>query len=128
MDGSANALPVAAPAGGRRPRDLRADVFRGLALWFIFIDHIPDNWLGHATLRNFALCDATEAFVLLAGYAGGGLGLTAVGAQRSELVGTAAGGVAYRLPSGLDLFASASAQTGRDDHQETITAGVRLRF
>ncbi len=64
----------------------------------------------------------------LAGYAGGGLGLTAVGAQRSELVGTAAGGVAYRLPSGLDLFASASAQTGRDDHQETITAGVRLRF
>jgi hypothetical protein len=64
----------------------------------------------------------------LAGYAGGGLGLTAVGAQRTELVGTAAGGVAYRLPSGLDLYASASAQTGRDDHQETITAGVRLRF
>ncbi len=64
----------------------------------------------------------------LAGYAGGGLGLTAVGAQRSELVGTAAGGVAYRLPGGLDVYASASAQTGRDDHQETITAGVRLRF
>lgn len=64
----------------------------------------------------------------LAGYAGGGLGLSAVGASRSELVGTAAGGVAYRLPSGLDLFASASAQTGRDDHQETISAGVRLRF
>ncbi|MEG8041258.1 autotransporter outer membrane beta-barrel domain-containing protein [Sphingomonas sp. LR60] len=64
----------------------------------------------------------------LAGYAGGGLGLTAVGAARTELVGTAAGGVGYRLPSGLDLFASASAQTGRDDHQETISAGVRLRF
>ncbi|MEH3124186.1 MAG: autotransporter outer membrane beta-barrel domain-containing protein [Sphingomonas phyllosphaerae] len=64
----------------------------------------------------------------LAGYAGGGLGLTAVGAARGELVGTAAGGVGYRLPSGLDLFASASAQTGRDDHQETISAGVRLRF
>ncbi|MDR6789733.1 hypothetical protein J2Y58_003108 [Sphingomonas sp. BE138] len=64
----------------------------------------------------------------LAGYAGGGLGLSAVGAARGELVGTAAGGVAYRLPGGLDLYASASAQTGRDDHQETITAGVRLRF
>ncbi|WP_156025718.1 autotransporter outer membrane beta-barrel domain-containing protein [Sphingomonas phyllosphaerae] len=64
----------------------------------------------------------------LAGYAGGGLGLNAVGAARNELVGTAAGGVGYRLPSGLDLFASASAQTGRDDHQETISAGVRLRF
>ena len=55
--------------GGRR--DLRADVFRGLALWFIFIDHVPGNRLGGFTLRNFALCDATEAFVLLAGYAAG---------------------------------------------------------
>ena len=52
-------------------RDLRADVFRGLALWFIFIDHVPGNALGDFTLRNVALCDATEAFVLLAGYAAG---------------------------------------------------------
>lgn len=64
------ALPAPVPAG-RRPRDLRADFFRGIALWFIFIDHIPDNRLSNLTLRNFALCDATEAFVLLAGYAGG---------------------------------------------------------
>ncbi len=64
----------------------------------------------------------------LAGYAGNGPGLVAVGAGRTELVGTASGGVAYRLPSGLDIFASASAQTGRDDHQETISTGVRLRF
>ena len=52
-------------------RDLRADVFRGLALWFIFIDHVPGNRLGGFTLQNFALCDAAEAFVLLAGYAAG---------------------------------------------------------
>src|SRR3712207_7745214 len=52
-------------------RDLRADFFRGLALWFIFIDHVPGNLLGGFTLRNVALCDATEAFVLLAGYAAG---------------------------------------------------------
>jgi hypothetical protein len=52
-------------------RDLRADVFRGLALWFIFIDHVPGNLLGGFTLQNVALCDATEAFVLLAGYAAG---------------------------------------------------------
>jgi hypothetical protein len=58
-----------ARAGGGR--DLRADVFRGLALWFIFIDHVPGNVLGGLTLRNVALCDATEAFVLLAGYAAG---------------------------------------------------------
>jgi hypothetical protein len=57
--------------GGGGGRDLRVDFFRGLALWFIFIDHVPGNRLGGLTLRNLALCDATEAFVLLAGYAAG---------------------------------------------------------
>lgn len=52
-------------------RDLRVDFFRGIALWLIFIDHVPGNVLGGVTLRNAALCDATEAFVLLAGYAAG---------------------------------------------------------
>ncbi len=64
----------------------------------------------------------------VAGYSGGGLGLVALGAQRARVVGTAAAGIAYRLPSGLDLFASAGSQTGRDDHQESLTAGLRLRF
>ena len=52
-------------------RDLRVDLFRGIALWWIFMDHIPENWLAQFSLRNFALCDATEIFVLLAGYAAG---------------------------------------------------------
>ncbi|MBR0657478.1 OpgC family protein [Plastoroseomonas arctica] len=60
--------PAAAP---KRERDLRADLFRGLALWFIFIDHVPGNWLANLTIRNVTLCDATEVFVLLAGYAAG---------------------------------------------------------
>ena len=55
----------------RPDRDLRVDFFRGLALWWIFADHIPDNWIAQFSLRNFALCDATEVFVLLAGYAAG---------------------------------------------------------
>jgi hypothetical protein len=55
----------------RPGRDLRVDFLRGLALWFIFIDHTPGNLLGAATLRNVAFCDATEGFVLLAGYASG---------------------------------------------------------
>jgi hypothetical protein len=55
----------------RENRDLRIDFFRGLALWWIFTDHIPADWLGNFSIRNFALCDATEIFVLLAGYAGG---------------------------------------------------------
>jgi hypothetical protein len=52
-------------------RDLRIDLFRGIALWWIFVDHIPANWVAQFSLRNFALCDATEIFVLLAGYAAG---------------------------------------------------------
>jgi len=52
-------------------RDLRVDLFRGVALWWIFVDHIPANWVAQFSLRNFALCDATEIFVLLAGYAAG---------------------------------------------------------
>ena len=54
-----------------RNRDLRVDLFRGVALWWIFVDHIPANWVAQFSLRNFALCDATEIFVLLAGYAAG---------------------------------------------------------
>src|SRR5579875_1167820 len=52
-------------------RDLRVDFFRGVALWLIFIDHIPGNWIAQFSLRNFALCDSAEMFVLLAGYAAG---------------------------------------------------------
>ena len=73
------------PAAGRGPvagagqgRDLRADVFRGIALWFILIDHMPGNRLGGLTLRNIALCDATEGFVLLAGALPVGTCITAV--------------------------------------------------
>ena len=62
-------------------RDLRIDFFRGLALWWIFTDHIPADWLGNLSIRNFALCDATEIFVLLAGYAGG---IAYGGAMRKE--------------------------------------------
>lgn len=52
-------------------RDLRVDFFRGLALWWIYTDHIPGDVLGRVSLTNFTMCDATEVFVLLAGYGGG---------------------------------------------------------
>lgn len=52
-------------------RDLRVDFFRGLALWWIFTDHIPGDVLERWSLRNWALCDAAEVFVLLAGYGAG---------------------------------------------------------
>ena len=49
-------------------RDLRLDFFRGLALFFIFIDHIPDNVLSWFTLHDFAFCDAAEMFIFISGY------------------------------------------------------------
>jgi len=49
-------------------RDLRLDFFRGLALLFIFIDHIPDNLVAYFTLANIVFSDAAEIFVFLSGY------------------------------------------------------------
>ena len=39
-------------------RDHRIDFFRGLALIFIFWDHIPHNPLAELTVRNFGFSDA----------------------------------------------------------------------
>lgn len=55
----------------RAGRDMRVDFFRGLALWWIFTDHIPDNWINQFSLRNFAVCDSAEVFVFLAGFGAG---------------------------------------------------------
>src|SRR5262245_24468796 len=57
------------PSGAYRRRDARVDFFRGLALAFIFIDHVPGNRLAWFTLHNFGFSDAAEIFVFLAGYA-----------------------------------------------------------
>jgi hypothetical protein len=49
-------------------RDLRLDFFRGLSLFFIFIDHIPNNYLSYATLHTVAFSDAAEVFIFISGY------------------------------------------------------------
>jgi hypothetical protein len=49
-------------------RDLRLDACRGLALWFIFLDHIPDNAFAWLTVRNYGFSDTTEVFVFVSGY------------------------------------------------------------
>jgi hypothetical protein len=59
------ALTVAPPAG---ERELRLDLFRGLALWLIFIDHLPDSVLTWFTMRNYGFSDATEIFIFISGY------------------------------------------------------------
>jgi hypothetical protein len=49
-------------------RDLRLDFFRGLALFFIFIDHIPENTLNWFTLPSIGFSDAAEIFIFISGY------------------------------------------------------------
>jgi hypothetical protein len=49
-------------------RDLRLDLFRGIALWLIFLDHIPENILNWFTIRNYGFSDATEIFIFISGY------------------------------------------------------------
>jgi hypothetical protein len=49
-------------------RDLRLDFFRGLALFFIFLDHIPSNLVSWVTIRNYGFSDAAEMFVFISGY------------------------------------------------------------
>src|SRR5215471_15135778 len=49
-------------------RDLRLDFFRGLSLFFIFIDHIPNNVLSYGTLQAISFSDAAEVFIFISGY------------------------------------------------------------
>src|SRR3979411_1432109 len=60
QDAASFSLPV--------ERDLRLDLLRGLGLWMIFLDHIPDDVVAWLTLRNYGFSDAAEFFVFLGGY------------------------------------------------------------
>jgi hypothetical protein len=60
------AQALALPLGSER--ELRLDLFRGLALWLIFIDHLPPNLLTWFTIRNYGFSDATEIFIFISGY------------------------------------------------------------
>jgi len=50
-------------------RDVRIDLFRGIANWFIFLDHIPNNVVNLITVRNFGFSGAADLFIFISGYA-----------------------------------------------------------
>ena len=52
-------------------RDLRLDLFRGVGLWMVFLDHIPQDVVAWLTLRNYGFSDAAEFFVFISGYLAG---------------------------------------------------------
>jgi hypothetical protein len=49
-------------------RELRIDLFRGLALWLIFIDHVSPDVLDRFTIRSYGFSDAAEIFIFISGY------------------------------------------------------------
>ena len=49
-------------------RDLRLDLFRGIANWAIFLDHVPNNLIAWVTTRNYGFSDAADLFVFISGY------------------------------------------------------------
>jgi hypothetical protein len=59
---------VSPPQAAGGERDLRLDLFRGVALWLIFLDHIPENIVSWITIRNYGFSDATEIFIFISGY------------------------------------------------------------
>jgi hypothetical protein len=49
-------------------RDTRLALFLGIANWFLFLDHIPDNLTNWITLRNYGFSGATDLFIFISGY------------------------------------------------------------
>jgi hypothetical protein len=54
-------------ADERLGRDLRLDACRGIALWFVFLDHIPNNICSWLTLQHYGFSDTTEVFMFISG-------------------------------------------------------------
>lgn len=77
MAAPATAAGDVAPTAGIAPprpepskrvaRDLRLDACRGIALWCVFVDHMPVNVLSWLTPRNFGFSDTTEIFMFVSG-------------------------------------------------------------
>jgi hypothetical protein len=53
----------------RADGNLRIALLLGIANWFLFLDHIPHNFVSALTMRNFGFSGATDLFVFIGGYA-----------------------------------------------------------
>jgi hypothetical protein len=49
-------------------RDLRLDLFRGLANWAMFLGHVPSSVLAWCSFRNYGFSDGADLFVFISGY------------------------------------------------------------
>jgi hypothetical protein len=51
------------------PRDVRLDLYRGFALWLIFLAHVPGTIFNRITPWNYGFSDPAEVFIFVSGYA-----------------------------------------------------------
>ena len=51
------------------PRDFRLDLYRGFALWLIFLAHVPGTIFNRITPWNYGFSDPAEVFIFVSGYA-----------------------------------------------------------
>lgn len=49
-------------------RDLRLDLFRGLANWAMFLGHVSSSVLAWFSFRNYGFSDGADLFVFISGY------------------------------------------------------------
>jgi len=98
-------VPAQSPPTNMQPamrplsRDLLLDACRGVALWFIFLDHIPNNVGSWFTLRNYGFSDATEVFMFVSGVT------CAIAYGRTRRRQGWRGVVAHTLRRGWDIYA-----------------------
>jgi len=52
----------------QKAHDTRLYLFLGLANWFLFLDHIPNNAVNWITLRNYGFSGAVDVFIFISGY------------------------------------------------------------
>src|SRR6266571_7486913 len=52
-------------------RDLRLDLFRGLAIWLLFLDQLPSAVVSSFTIRSYGFSDASEIIIFVFGYTAG---------------------------------------------------------
>ena len=45
-----------------------AHLFCGIANWFIFLDHIPNDVVNWITIRNYGFSGASDLFIFISGY------------------------------------------------------------
>lgn len=78
-------------------RDLRLDLFRGLANWAIFLDHVPNNVVAWITTKNYGFSDAADLFVFISGYTVASVYARAMAAKGFVVAATGILGRAWQL-------------------------------